>query len=148
MSFGLSSTNYVEHPQGHEPEDVVLQIGMKRRYHSLGNLGMLWSEQQKLDVLNTLDCISDCTSEDESPSVGTVEECANLGEREFSEPHANYVRIVGKQMVGIYVCVWVSRKLRRHVNNLEVASVGVGYMGNKVILNPVECTFLLSVHVI
>jgi type I inositol polyphosphate 5-phosphatase IP5P1/2 len=49
------------------------------------------------------------------------------------------VRIVSKQMVGIYVSVWVSRKLRRHVNNLEVASVGVGllgYMGNKVTLNP------------
>jgi type I inositol polyphosphate 5-phosphatase IP5P1/2 len=137
MSFGLSNTNFMEYPQGHEP-----QIGIRRQYHSSGNLGLLCSESEKFDVPNTLDCISDCTSEDESPYAGTVEECANnMGEREFSdsEPRSNYVRIVSKQMVGIYVSVWVSRKLMRHVNNLEVASVGVGllgYMGNKVTLNP------------
>lgn len=46
-----------------------------------------------------------------------------------------YVRIIGKQMVGIYVSVWVRKRLRRHLNNLKVSPVGVGlmgYMGNKV----------------
>ncbi|XP_062194132.1 type I inositol polyphosphate 5-phosphatase 2-like isoform X2 [Phragmites australis] len=135
MSFGLSSTNFVETPRGLELQDVALQAGIRRQYHSSGNLGMLWSEQQeKLDVLNSLDPISDLTSEEDSPSVGTVEEGVTLGRRESSKSRANYVRIVSKQMVGIYVSVWVSRKLRQHVNNLEVASVGVGllgYMGNK-----------------
>ncbi|XP_021852953.2 type I inositol polyphosphate 5-phosphatase 2 [Spinacia oleracea] len=45
-----------------------------------------------------------------------------------------YVRIVSKQMVGIYVSVWVRKKLRRHISNLKVLPVGVGfmgYMGNK-----------------
>ncbi|CAN1334004.1 Type I inositol polyphosphate 5-phosphatase 2 [Linum perenne] len=48
--------------------------------------------------------------------------------------HHKYVRIVSKQMVGIYISVWVRRKLRRHVNNLKVSPVGVGlmgYLGNK-----------------
>uniref|UniRef100_A0A0A9FR03 Inositol polyphosphate-related phosphatase domain-containing protein n=1 Tax=Arundo donax TaxID=35708 RepID=A0A0A9FR03_ARUDO len=138
MSMGLSSTSFVENPRGLELQDVALHVGIRRQYHSSENLGMLWSEQQEnFDILNSLDHISDLTLEDleeDSPSVGIVEECATLGERESSKPRANYVRIVSKQMVGIYVSVWVSRKLRRHVNNLEVASVGVGllgYMGNK-----------------
>ncbi|RLM85955.1 type I inositol polyphosphate 5-phosphatase 2 isoform X2 [Panicum miliaceum] len=133
-SLGLFSTNFVEHPQGLELKDVDLQAGIRRQYHSSGNLSMLWSEQQeKLDVLNSLDRISDLTSEEDSPSVSTVEECATPGKRGSSKHGANYARIVSKQMVGIYVSVWVSRKLR-HVNNLEVSPVGVGllgYMGNK-----------------
>jgi hypothetical protein len=150
-SWGLFSTNFVEHPQGLELKDVDLQAGIRRQYHSSGNLSMLWSEQQeKLDVLNSLDRISDLMSEEDSPSVSTVEECATPGKRGSSKHGANYVRIVSKQMVGIYVSVWVSRKLRRHVNNLEVSPVGVGllgYMGNKVILSPTGCAFIASVDV-
>ncbi|CAI0418394.1 unnamed protein product [Linum tenue] len=42
--------------------------------------------------------------------------------------------LLSEQMVGIYVSVWVRKRLRRHVNNLKVSPVGVGlmgYMGNK-----------------
>ncbi|XP_010538510.1 PREDICTED: type I inositol polyphosphate 5-phosphatase 2-like [Tarenaya hassleriana] len=54
--------------------------------------------------------------------------------RTAAEKHQKYVRIVSKQMVGIYVSVWVRRRLRRHINNLRVSPVGIGlmgYMGNK-----------------
>ncbi|KFK28484.1 hypothetical protein AALP_AA7G001900 [Arabis alpina] len=57
-----------------------------------------------------------------------VEECRKVKDCQ------KYVRIVSKQMVGIYVSVWIRRRLRRHVNNLKVSPVGVGlmgYMGNK-----------------
>ncbi|KAL6600487.1 hypothetical protein ACP70R_045287 [Stipagrostis hirtigluma subsp. patula] len=135
MSLGLSGTSFLENIQGLELQDEALQVGIRRQYCSSGNLGMLWSEEQeKIDVLNSLDCISDCTSEEDLPSVGTVEESATVGKGESAKRRANYVRIASKQMVGIYVSVWVSRKLRCHVNNLEIASVGVGllgYMGNK-----------------
>lgn len=46
-----------------------------------------------------------------------------------------YVRIVSKQMVGIFITVWVRRSLRKHIQNLNVSTVGVGvmgYIGNKV----------------
>ncbi|KAL6639802.1 hypothetical protein ACP70R_022624 [Stipagrostis hirtigluma subsp. patula] len=135
MSLGLSGTSFLENIQGLELQDEALQVGIRRQYCSSGNLGMLWAEEQeKIDVLNSLDCISDCTSEEGLPSVGTVEESATVGKGESAKRRANYVRIASKQMVGIYVSVWVSRKLRCHVNNLEIASVGVGllgYMGNK-----------------
>ncbi|XP_038724437.1 type IV inositol polyphosphate 5-phosphatase 3-like isoform X2 [Tripterygium wilfordii] len=47
---------------------------------------------------------------------------------------SSYVRIVSKQMVGIFLTVWVRRSLRRHIQNLRVSTVGVGvmgYIGNK-----------------
>ncbi|XVE55097.1 hypothetical protein DITRI_Ditri03aG0133500 [Diplodiscus trichospermus] len=47
---------------------------------------------------------------------------------------SSYVRIVSKQMVGIFLTIWVRRSLRRHIRNLKVSTVGVGvmgYIGNK-----------------
>ncbi|KAF8051947.1 hypothetical protein N665_1641s0011 [Sinapis alba] len=76
------------------------------------------------------------SSSDEGDKIGStyglsedlVEECRKVKDSQ------KYVRIVSKQMVGIYVSVWIRRRLRRHVNNLKVSQVGVGlmgYMGNK-----------------
>ncbi|CAM0880071.1 unnamed protein product [Alopecurus aequalis] len=45
-----------------------------------------------------------------------------------------FVRIVSKQMVGLFLTIWVRRGLRRCVHNLKVSTVGVGamgYIGNK-----------------
>ncbi|CAN1235244.1 Type IV inositol polyphosphate 5-phosphatase 3 [Linum perenne] len=45
-----------------------------------------------------------------------------------------YVRIVSKQMVGVFITVWVRRHLRKHIQNVKVSTVGVGvmgYIGNK-----------------
>ncbi|KAK4253060.1 hypothetical protein QN277_010885 [Acacia crassicarpa] len=47
---------------------------------------------------------------------------------------SSYVRIVSKQMVGLFVTVWVRRSLRKHIQNVKVSTVGVGamgYIGNK-----------------
>lgn len=47
----------------------------------------------------------------------------------------SYVRIVSKQMVGVFLTIWVRRSLRKHIRNLSVSTVGVGvmgYIGNKV----------------
>ncbi|XP_057974515.1 type IV inositol polyphosphate 5-phosphatase 3 isoform X3 [Malania oleifera] len=45
-----------------------------------------------------------------------------------------FVRIISKQMVGIFLTIWVRRGLRQHIQNLKVSTVGVGvmgYIGNK-----------------
>ncbi|KAK1361565.1 type IV inositol polyphosphate 5-phosphatase 3-like [Heracleum sosnowskyi] len=47
---------------------------------------------------------------------------------------SQYVRIVSKQMVGLFLTIWVRRSLRRHIQNVSVSTVGVGvmgYIGNK-----------------
>lgn len=52
-----------------------------------------------------------------------------------------YVKIVSKQMVGLFLTIWVRRSLRRHIQNVNVSTVGIGvmcYIGNKVC-----CLFLL-----
>ncbi|KAJ1263820.1 hypothetical protein BS78_09G216000 [Paspalum vaginatum] len=45
-----------------------------------------------------------------------------------------YVRVISKQMVGVFLSVWVRRSLQKHIQNLRVSIVGVGtrgFIGNK-----------------
>lgn len=54
-----------------------------------------------------------------------------------------YVRIVSKQMVGVFLTIWVRRRLRKHISNLSVSTVGVGimgYIGNKVLTSLISCS--------
>ncbi|KAI3713586.1 hypothetical protein L1987_72167 [Smallanthus sonchifolius] len=112
--------------------------GLKRVHHSSGDLGLLWAEhQERTDMVDSLDDVSEQVLEEEDdffedPTEMEDEESAYLdGQEKLSH---RYVRIVSKQMVGIYISVWVRKRLRRHINNLKVSPVGVGlmgYMGNK-----------------
>ncbi|WVZ24540.1 hypothetical protein V8G54_003084 [Vigna mungo] len=109
---------------------------MKRTHHSSGNLGLLWKEQQVMpeEVIDSLDELSDMLSDEEDDAfleLPNDNEDNGIG---AVKSHRKYVRIVSKQMVGIYVSIWVQRRLRKHINNLKVSPVGVGlmgYMGNK-----------------
>ncbi|KAI3757459.1 hypothetical protein L6452_04996 [Arctium lappa] len=52
----------------------------------------------------------------------------------YRKRRSPYVRIVSKQMVGIFITVWVRRRLRKYIQNVHVSAVGVGvmgYIGNK-----------------
>jgi hypothetical protein len=45
-----------------------------------------------------------------------------------------FIQIVSKQMVGIYLSIWVQKSLQKHIQNLRVSILGVGktpYIGNK-----------------
>lgn len=112
--------------------------GMKRSHHSSGNLGLLWKEQRVMPekVIDTLDDLSDndMLSDEEDDDFSELPYNKDNG---TVKSHRKYVRIVSKQMVGIYVSIWVQRRLRRHINNLKVSPVGIGlmgYMGNKVMV--------------
>lgn len=51
-----------------------------------------------------------------------------------SKPRHRYCLAASKQMVGIFLCVWVRADLNQHINNLRVSCVGrgiMGYLGNK-----------------
>ncbi|KAG9157369.1 hypothetical protein Leryth_005016 [Lithospermum erythrorhizon] len=63
-----------------------------------------------------------------------VSDAALLGELDLESiinrrRRSPYVRIVSKQMIGIFLTIWVRRSLRRHIQHLNVSSVGVGAMG-------------------
>ncbi|KAM0857667.1 hypothetical protein ACQ4PT_048325 [Festuca glaucescens] len=58
----------------------------------------------------------------------------NTDHRVVKRKRPYFVRIISKQMVGIYLSIWVRRGLRKHIRNLRVSTVGVGamgYIGNK-----------------
>ncbi|KAL0296292.1 UNVERIFIED_CONTAM: Type I inositol polyphosphate 5-phosphatase 2 [Sesamum radiatum] len=128
MSNGLTSS----------PQNIPLSgSGLKRMHRSSGNLGLIHMDQEdELEVLDSLtDELDQISGEEEDSFVEMTEmRRENALSSEAVKSHPTYVRIVSKQMVGIYVSVWVRRRLRRHINNLKVSPVGVGlmgYMGNK-----------------
>jgi hypothetical protein len=46
-----------------------------------------------------------------------------------------FVLLASKQMVGVFLCVWIREELTRHITSVKVSCVGrgiMGYMGNKV----------------
>ncbi|CAO2205347.1 unnamed protein product [Urochloa humidicola] len=54
--------------------------------------------------------------------------------RRKKKSRSAFVRMVSKQMVGVFLTVWVRRGLRKCVQNVRVSTVGVGamgYIGNK-----------------
>jgi hypothetical protein len=59
--------------------------------------------------------------------------------------------VASKQMVGVFLTVWVRSEIRADVRNLKVSCVGrglMGYLGNKVrILECTSCTRLFANHV-
>lgn len=133
-SLGRMDTDWTQNPQ-----NLALDCRrLKRMHHSSGNLELMWTDHQDdLNVLNPFSDASDPSSEEEDDFFEELSEVKqdNSLEKGTVKLHPRYVRIVSKQMVGIYVSIWVRRGLRRHVNNLKVSPVGVGlmgYMGNKV----------------
>lgn len=55
-----------------------------------------------------------------------------------------FVKIASKQMVGVFLSIWVRRNLRKHIHNISVSTVGVGAMGY--IGNKGSISVSLSVH--
>ncbi|KAF4362607.1 type I inositol polyphosphate 5-phosphatase 2 [Cannabis sativa] len=112
---------------------------LKRSSHSSGNLGLMWMEKElEPQVLDVAELSSE--DEDEDDDDDMFPDLSNdqvVGDDELVntvKSRPRYVKLVSKQMVGIYISVWVRKRLRRHINNLKVFPVGtglMGYMGNK-----------------
>lgn len=63
----------------------------------------------------------------------------SMEDRDRQSGHSRYCLVASKQMVGIFLTVWVKSDLRDDVRNMKVSCVGrglMGYLGNKV------CKFL------
>ncbi|KAL8159013.1 hypothetical protein V2J09_000550 [Rumex salicifolius] len=114
-----------------------ISVWRKEGRHSSGNLRSPYAADQKQEIKETLEEeVSDASDESNGEEYDNFfdelpEEIEQLTD---SRSRLKYVRIISKQMVGIYVSVWIRRKLRQHITNLKVSPVGVGlmgYMGNK-----------------
>ena len=129
----------VDNPPMLSPQHFAINgNGLKRSHHSYGNLVSTWMEQQEEpEVVESVSDVSDGFSDEEFDAFSETpkEKHNDAAIRDTAKSRPKYVRIVSKQMVGIYVSIWVRKRLRRHINNLKVSPVGVGlmgYMGNKV----------------
>ncbi|CAN6471298.1 unnamed protein product [Victoria cruziana] len=74
-------------------------------------------------------------SQTDGPAFSYLDEKQQNGfvERERHR-EVGYCLAASKQMVGLFLCVWVRRGLRQHINSIKVSCVGrglMGYMGNK-----------------
>lgn len=65
-----------------------------------------------------------------------VDSLSFLGDTEpYQHVHQQYSRVASKQMVGLFITVWIRSDLWRHAHNVQVSAVGCGlmnYLGNKV----------------
>ncbi|XP_020080770.1 type IV inositol polyphosphate 5-phosphatase 3-like isoform X1 [Ananas comosus] len=107
-------------------------------------IGMIWPEpplnilaQHGLDnsqPYNSAKCLRNSDSFKSAHEHDRLIPDLNLESAMFRKKRPSFVRIISKQMVGIFLSIWVRRSLRRHIQNLRVSTVGVGvmgYIGNK-----------------
>ncbi|WCJ20682.1 Type I inositol polyphosphate 5-phosphatase 2 [Euphorbia peplus] len=145
-SSEMLGPRWMDNPLPFGPGSFAVNNGLRRSHHSSGNLGSILLEHEKRaevseipEVMEAIDSPSDTSSEEEDDDDEIFQE-AQIDENndehvtDTRKSRSKYVRIVSKQMVGIYISIWVRKRLRRHINNLKVSPVGVGlmgYMGNK-----------------
>ncbi|XP_020587894.1 type IV inositol polyphosphate 5-phosphatase 3-like isoform X2 [Phalaenopsis equestris] len=118
-----------------------------KSFSSSERIGLVWPEQP-LDIFAPLSL--DTSNTFKSYKNPNYLKSSNQNCRDFAgsgllvelkrddtakkKKRSSFVRIISKQMVGIYLSIWVRRSLRKHIQNLKVSSVGVGvmgYIGNK-----------------
>nr|XP_019705999.1 type I inositol polyphosphate 5-phosphatase 10 [Elaeis guineensis] len=79
--------------------------------------------------------ISDDDSSDEEEEVSRTFAVADIAAAvSTTDKQLQYILIASKQMVGIFVTVWVRRELVQHIGHLRLSCVGrgiMGYLGNK-----------------
>ncbi|ONK80841.1 uncharacterized protein A4U43_C01F22380, partial [Asparagus officinalis] len=123
---------------------TTLQKKLTKTLSSSERIGLVWPEQSldllaKCGVDQTKDLKSvksfrACKSFKQDVSmIGSLSEC-NWEDLVNKKRRSSFMRIVSKQMVGIFLSVWVRRNLHKYIQNLKVSTVGVGimgYIGNK-----------------
>ncbi|KAL8150566.1 hypothetical protein V2J09_020374 [Rumex salicifolius] len=158
-SMMRNALDWPDHQLDNKHQLLSSAIKLRRAISSSGRCGFDWMENPILPEKNRLLRRSYCSSEnlqsknyhEQQESIEPVQDLSDASDESFGENddffldspeeheevksrRPKYVRVVSKQMVGIYVSVWVRRKLRRHISDLKVSLVGVGlmgYMGNK-----------------
>ncbi|XP_057520322.1 type I inositol polyphosphate 5-phosphatase 2 isoform X2 [Amaranthus tricolor] len=131
MATGVS---WLDNPLVFDPNLIPNNGGLKRIHPSFANLIDEQTDrpEESADSATSDDASDGFSAEEDDSFFGLPDE--NLSTATDSRARPKYVRIVSKQMVGIYISVWIRKKLRRHISNLKVLPVGVGlmgYMGNK-----------------
>ncbi|KAH9735748.1 Type I inositol polyphosphate 5-phosphatase 8 [Citrus sinensis] len=105
--------------------DQDQQASLKPRI-SFSDLLSLEDELGQEDFERLLSLQSSSNSSEEDSPSSTCKSGSPMRRR--------YCLAASKQMVGIFLCIWVRADLYKHISNLKVSSVGrgiMGYLGNK-----------------
>lgn len=122
LSQYYNNATHTEHPSHFDQQAI-----MKPRI-SFSDLLSLEDELNNADFERLLNSTS---SGENSPSSPLM--CSWPGSSPMQQ--RRYCLAASKQMVGIFLCVWVRADLCRHISNMKVSCVGrgiMGYLGNKV----------------
>lgn len=135
-----------------EDEFTASEKKLTKTVSSLEKVGLVWPEPP-LDLLSHCSSLSSKKSfksvksfrsqssikfaiqDNIDPSEMSLFAELNLDDMIRRKKRSPFVRIISKQMIGIFISIWVRRSLREHIQNLKVSTVGVGamgYIGNKV----------------
>ncbi|VVA22579.1 PREDICTED: type [Prunus dulcis] len=125
LSQYYNNATQTEHPSHFDQQAI-----MKPRI-SFSDLLSLEDELNNADFERLLNLNPASTSSGEnSPSSPLM--CSWPGSSPMQQ--RRYCLAASKQMVGIFLCVWVRADLCRHISNMKVSCVGrgiMGYLGNK-----------------
>ncbi|GAA0139694.1 phosphatase [Lithospermum erythrorhizon] len=140
-----------------EDSNHMLNRKLTKTFSGTERVGLSWPERpldllphHKLERPNSFKSVKSLNATKSFRTYNSFKSCMNDEDRNLSDiallgeldletiinrrRKSAYVRIVSKQMVGIFLTVWVRRSLRRHIQHLRVSCVGVGamgYIGNK-----------------
>ncbi|KAJ3694136.1 hypothetical protein LUZ60_009616 [Juncus effusus] len=151
----LSRLNHFIYENDDENEPGTPNFTQKKLLKTLSRserIGLVWPEQP-LDLLPTqTPILNSVKSFKASKSFKTVKSFRNYGSYKVMDEgfcsikeglvpdfalkkrSSPFVRIISKQMVGVFLTIWVRKSLRKHIQNLKVSTIGVGamgYIGNK-----------------
>ncbi|PIA47859.1 hypothetical protein AQUCO_01400447v1 [Aquilegia coerulea] len=139
------------------PPSVQLKSQLKKQFSVSERIGLSWPDppmnlvaQRVLDKTNSFRSVksfravksfknyisfkSSSNENNKGSNATSLFDDFDLESVLYRKKRPHFVRIVSKQMVGVFLSVWVRRSLRKHVDNLKVSTVGVGvmgYIGNK-----------------
>ncbi|KAJ4971525.1 hypothetical protein NE237_004624 [Protea cynaroides] len=95
-------------------------------------------EDDKNDFLrrnsSSKESICNCSCNPNSGDEGSSRKQSTDEDSNRNRSGSRYCLAASKQMVGLFICVWVRADLNRHISNLKVSCVGrgiMGYLGNK-----------------
>lgn len=82
----------------------------------------------------TRSTVDSLLGDDDAGYLSPLEDTFSILSDEALPPPSTYVQVAAKQMVGIYLSVWVRRSLLLHIRGVQVTCIGTGgfgYLGNK-----------------
>lgn len=133
---GLSSHRYSSATGNNSSaaNNTESQPGFVKPRFSFSNLLSLEDELNQEDFAGFMSS-KPCSSEDCPSPPGLPASRWHCSPSWRRRQWQRYCLAASKQMVGLFLCVWVREGLQRHVSNLKVSCVGrgiMGYLGNKV----------------